>query len=185
MNRLVVPMVYTIVSFGASISLWRYLPSVTLLPSMEGIPFGLIHPYFIAELFFMLSTVVVWVMAMLISLYKIRRQRVALTKSIVQNWLVVSLVFATVISAIFGCIFYLEPFHFKWCPLGDLCANGSPNPYALANAVGILFCEAAWTIIGVAKIATKVREMRQKKKYKWARGDLNTRPTGLSTYWCL
>jgi len=135
---------------------------------MEGIPFGLIHPYFTAELFFMLSTVVVWVMAMLISLYKIRRQRKALTKSIVQNWLVVSLAFATVISAIFGCIFYLQPFHDKWGKwahddLADLSAIGSPNPYALANAVGTLFCEAAWTIIGVAKITTKVREMRQRR----------------------
>lgn len=154
MNRLVTPQIYTIIAFGASIFLWPYMSSVALLPSMNGMPLYLIHPFFAAELFLMLSTVVVWVMAMPISLYNLRKQRIALTKSIVQNWFAVSLVFITIVVAISGCIFYSEIFHFEEYPNNglDLWVTPAPspsNPFALINGVGILFCEGAWIIIGL------------------------------------
>lgn len=154
MGHLDVPKVYTILAFGASILLWPYVSSVALGPSMEGVPCGLIHPYFTAELFLMMSTVVVWVTAILISLHNLRKQRIGLTKRIIQNWFEISLVFATIIVAVSGCIFYSEPFHYNWYPSNDLDlwvtpALSPPNPFALVNGVGILFCEAAWIIIGL------------------------------------
>lgn len=154
MNLMVVPKVYTITAFGASIFLWPYVSSVALGSSVDGVPYGLIHPYFTAELLLMLSTVVVWVMVILISLYNLRKQRMVLTKSIVQNWFVVSLAFATMIVAISGCMFYSEIFHFEEYSNNGLDlwvtpALSSPNPFALINGVGILFCEGAWIIIGL------------------------------------
>lgn len=109
MNRSVIPQVYTIIAFGASMLLWPFVSSVALMPSMEGTPLYLIHPFFTAELFLMLFTVIVWVVAMLISLHDLRKRRVAFVKSLVQNWFTVSLALATVVVATSGCKFYSEP----------------------------------------------------------------------------
>ena len=157
MSRLVVPQVYTIAAFGVSMFLWPYLPSVRL-----------------EELFLMLSTVVVWVMATLTSLYKLRKQKIGLTKSIVQNWFIVALAFATVIVAISGCIFYSESFHFEMYhnDLVGLPALRPPNPFALINGVGILCCEAIWMTIGVVKMTVKIRGMLQRRSIV-ARSDSN------------
>ena len=158
MNQLVVPQVYTIASFGASMFLWPYLPSVRL-----------------EELFLMLSTVVVWVMAMPISSYKLRKQKISLTQSIVQNWFIVSLASATVIVAISGCIFYSESFHFEMYhdDLVGLPALRPPNPFALINGVGILYCEATWVAIGIFKMTVKVRGILQRRSIVVARGESN------------
>jgi hypothetical protein len=156
MEQLDVPKVYTILAFGVSMLLWPYVSTVALEPSMEGVPRGLIHPFFTAELFLMMSTVFVWVTAMLISLYNLRKQRIGLTKRVIPNWFEFSLVLATIIVAVFGCIFYSEPFHYDLYPnsaLGLWVDQGisPPNLFALVNGVGIILCEAAWIIIGLAK----------------------------------
>jgi F0F1-type ATP synthase membrane subunit a len=112
MEQLDVPKVYTILAFGTSMLLWSYVSSVALEPSMEGVPLGLIHPYFTAELFLMMSTAIVWVTAILVALYNLRKQRIDLTKCIMQNWFEFSLEFVTIIVAVSGCIFYSETFHY-------------------------------------------------------------------------
>jgi hypothetical protein len=152
-DNLVNPQVYTIITFGASIFLWLFLPTVTIMSSMEGMPLYLIHPFFTLELFLMLSTAIVWVREMLISFYNLRKQRIALTKSMAQNSFIVSLAFVTVIVAISGCIVFSKTIHFEEfsSDLVDLISIPSPSPFALIYGYGILFCEGAWIIMGLTR----------------------------------
>jgi len=154
MNYIAISQVYTIIALGASIILWLFIPSVALLPSMDGIPLYLIHPFFTSELILMLSIVIIWIAIMLISLRNIQKQRTTATKSIVRSLFTVFLALATVIAAISGCIFYSEPFHFEQynnCLVG-FPGISSPKPLARINGAGTLFCEAAWIIDGVGKL---------------------------------
>jgi len=102
-------MVYTIIAFGASILLWSPSSRVPIMPSAKGTPLYSLHPYFTAELLLMLSTVIVCVMAMLISLYSLRRQGVDLIRTMIQNYSIISLAVFTVIVAICGCLTYSQP----------------------------------------------------------------------------
>jgi hypothetical protein len=47
----------------------------------------------------------IWATTILIFLYNLRKQRIDLTKHIIQNWFEFALVFATIIVAVSGCIF--------------------------------------------------------------------------------
>ena len=66
----VVLRVFTIAMFGISIFLWIPIPKIPLEPEM---PKYLIHPFFMLELISLLSTVIVWVIAALISLHNLAR----------------------------------------------------------------------------------------------------------------
>lgn len=98
MKYLVVPQVYTIIAFGASIFLWLFLSRVAIIPSIEGMPLYLIHPLFTLEFFLMLSTAIVWFIAFLFSLYNLRKQTLRLIEIVRQNLFVVSLVLTTVVE---------------------------------------------------------------------------------------
>lgn len=163
MKYLVISQVYTIMAFGASIFLWPFLTPIPIIPSPEGTPLYLIHPFFTIELFLMLSTAIVWVMAMLISLHSLRKQRIALTESIIQNLFIVSLALTTVIVAISGYIVYSETIHFEKYHnnLMDLQGISPPNPFAICYGLGILFCESAWIITGLLKCLEHLKKSRR------------------------
>jgi len=156
-SYLVIPLIYTVIAFGASIFLWSFLPSIILL---EGMPLYLAHPYFTAELFFMLSTLIVWVVAMLFSLHNIRKQKIALVKSLTQNGLIVCLALFTVLVAILGCEIYSRIVERHPADLHDLYALDPPNPFAVIHGYGILFCEGAWIIVGIAKLFKEFKKLQ-------------------------
>ena len=154
---LVVPQVYTIIAFGASISLWPFLSRVAIMPSMEGMPLYLIHPLFTLEFFLLLSTAIVWFIAFLFSLYNIRKQTLTLTEVVEQNLFVVSFALITVIVAISGCVGYSENIHFEEFVADDLLSlRGLPPPNLFTflraiNGFGIILCEPAWIITVLSK----------------------------------
>lgn len=157
MRYSVVPQVYTITAFGASISLWPFLSRVAIMPSMEGTPHYLIHPLFTLEFILLLSTAIVWLTAFLFSLYNMHKQKMTLAEAVKQNLFVVSLVLATVIVALSGCVGYSENVHFE-----EFRADGlfvlpglrPPNLFAFFRAIhglGIIICEPAWIITILSK----------------------------------
>lgn len=158
MGSLVNPQVYTVITFGFSIFLWFFLPTVAIMPSMEGMPLYLIHPFFTLELFLMLSTLIVWVLAIK-SAYNLRKQRIALTQSITQNLFITFLVFVTIIVAISGCIFFSRTIHFEEFSndLADLASIPPPIPFALIYGYGILFREGAWIIIWLNRALKRIK----------------------------
>ena len=172
LNRVIVSQVYTIIAFGMSIILWPLSSQVPLNPSKDGTPLYLIHPFFTVEMFLSSSTALVWIMVALISLYTLRKQKIALTKSAVLNWLIVALAAATVLTAVSGCILYSQIIRFEeryYDEIRDMRAVPPPNPFGIIHGFGILFCEPTWIMIGVFKFLDHL-----KKRYgKWARPDLN------------
>lgn len=104
-----------------------------------------------------------WVMAMLISLHSLRKQRIALTESIIQNLFIVSLALTTVIVAVSACIVYSETIHFEKYHnnLMDLQGISPPNPFAICYGLGILFCESAWIITGLLKCLEHLKKSRR------------------------
>jgi len=160
MRGFTVPEVYTLVAFGMSIFLWLYVPRVPLGPSMDGVLLGFVHPYFTAEFFLMVSTIAVWTVALLIFLSALRSQRVAIVTRIIQNRIAIGLALATLISATFGVIFYLQPYHFDE-PIGNAGALPPPNPLLVINGLGIIFCEAGWMIAETAKITKTIHKRRE------------------------
>lgn len=150
-RAVIVAQIYTIIAYGFAIYLWTLIPQVVLL---EGIPFYLMHPYFTAELFLMMSTLVVWIIALIISFIDSLKQSISIIKKASQNYLETIALFITIIAAISGCIFYLtKVVYMDYPPInGDLHNIGQPDLLAATNAFCILFSEAAWIIIGMAKI---------------------------------
>lgn len=164
-NLVTVPHIYTILAYGLSICLWALIPQIVLL---DGVPLYLIHPYFTAELFLMLSTLIAWTIFLAISLIHSLEQDVSITKAISQNLFTALLVLITIIAAISGCIyFFTEVVYYPEPPNGGRWVTIIPpqNPLGPIYGFGILFSEAGWIILGIAKIL--------KKKLEWARGDLN------------
>ena len=154
MKYVVVPQVFTIIAFGASIFLWLFLPTVVIDPSMEGIPLYSIHPLFTLEFYLLLSTAIVWFIAFLFSLYNMRKQTMTLTEIVGRNLFMISLVLITIIVALSGCVTYSQNVHFEEFGAGDLWitpAIPSPNPFAIIYGYGILFCEPAWIITVLSK----------------------------------
>ena len=150
-NLIVIPQIYTIVAYGFSVYLWALIPQV---PLPEGIPFYLIHPYFTAELFLMISTLIVWAIALIVSLIYSLKQGISITRNVSQNLFATLLVFITIIAAISGCIFFSTQVVYYPESIGDFGVS-PPNPLAAINSLGILFSEAAWIILGAAKIFKK------------------------------
>jgi len=147
----VVPQVYTIIAFGASIFLWLFLPTVVIDPSMEGIPLYSIHPLFTLEFYLLLSTAIVWFIAFLFSLYNMRKQTMTLTEIVGRNLFMISLVLITIIVALSGCVLYSELIHFEEFPAMDLPPLPPPNPFGVLHGYGILLCEPAWIITVLSK----------------------------------
>lgn len=135
-------LVYTIIAFGASILLWSPSSRVPIMPSAKGTPLYSVHPYFTAELLLMLSIVIVCVMAMLISLYSLRRQGVDLIRTMIQNYSIISLAVFTVIVAICGYLTLSQPVY-----MGG--GFEPPTLFEYCYGFGILFCEGAWIMIGL------------------------------------
>lgn len=153
MKYLVVPQVYTIIAFGATIFLWFYVPPIAIHRSMEGMPLYLAHPLFTLLFFLSLSTAIVWFIAFLFSfnLYNLRKQTMRLTEIVRQNLFVVSLAVTTVIVALSGCVLYSELIHFEEFPAMDLPPLPPPNPFGVLHGYGILLCEPAWIITVLSK----------------------------------
>ncbi|MGB9694233.1 MAG: hypothetical protein ACPLYF_05255 [Fervidobacterium sp.] len=118
----IVAQIYTIIAYGFSIYLWSLIPQVGLL---EGIPFYLVHPYFTAELFLMMSTLIVWTIALIISLIDSLKQGISIIKKASQNFPEIIALFITMIAAISGCIFYLTKVVY-YSPIND-CPSTLPN----------------------------------------------------------
>ena len=152
---LVFPQVYTVIAFGASIFLWSFLPTVAIVPSMEGMPRYSIHPLFTSVFFLSLSTAIVWFIVSAISLHNIRKQRMTLAEIVRKNFLSVSLAILTVVVALSGCIVFSEKVphfeDFQADGLLDLQGLRLPNPFALLYGIGILLCEPAWIITVLSK----------------------------------
>jgi len=143
----VVPQVYTIIAFGASILLWPSLSGIAINPSTEGMPRYLIHPLFTLEFSLWLSTAIAWFIVFALSLGNIHKQALKLTEAVGQNLPVVSLATITVIVALSGCVGFSDIIHFElyvWLP-----ALPKPNLLTLfraINAVGSILCVTAWII---------------------------------------
>lgn len=146
-------MVYTIIAFGASILLWSPSSRVPIMPSAKGTPLHSLHPYFTAELLLMLSTVIVCVMAMLISLYSLRRRGVDLIRTMIQNYSIISLAVFTVIVAICGCFDLLST-----CLYGG--RDRATNTLRILLWPRILFCEGAWIMIGLLECLKHLKKSR-------------------------
>ena len=147
-------LVYTIIVFGASILLWSPSSRVPIMPSAKGTPLYSLHPYFTAELLLMLSTVTVCVMAMLISLYSLRRQGVDLIRIVIQNYSIISLAVFTVIVAICGCLTYSQLIYMggEWIE--------PPTLYESCYGFGILFCEGTWIMIGLLECLKHLKKSK-------------------------
>lgn len=158
MKYVVVPQVYTIIAFGASVLLWPSLSGIALTPSAEGTPLYLIHPLFILEFSLWLSTAFAWFITFVFSLRNIRKQALMLNEVVGRNLFVVSLVLFTVIVALSGCVGYSESIYLKESGADDLRTNDSRSvTYGLPprdlfwyfraiNGFGILVCEPTWII---------------------------------------
>lgn len=149
---LVVAQVLTVTALGASIFLLIAVPSVPILPSMEGTPRYLIHPLFLLQFLLMASTVIVWLIVFLFSLYDVRRRGKMLTEIVRRDWFGFSLVVFTVVVAVSGCVGYSEDIYFEEFGAGDLLSLPGlrpPNIFMFlrtVNAIGFLLCEPAWII---------------------------------------
>jgi hypothetical protein len=131
------------IMFGISIFLWIVLPQI---PLVSGTPVYLQHPLIMLELFSLLSTVIVWIMVTLISLYSLVKQKISIKRSVNQNLFVVCSAFITVIVGISGSVFFS-----KTIPSQPTILNGlwtdyavTPDPFGLLYGFGILFCEGTW-----------------------------------------
>jgi len=113
---------------------------------MQGTPVYLQHPLFTLELFSLLSTVIVWISAMLIYLYSMVKQKKSIIRSITQNLFMVSLAFITTVVAISGSIFFSKTTPFLPNKLNGLWVDYGVtlDPFGQLYGFGILFCEGAW-----------------------------------------
>jgi len=139
----VVPQVYTIIAFGASLFLMPFLTKVVIGSGMEAMPYYLIHPLFTLEFCLWLSTAIAWFIAFAFSLRNIRKQALTLTEIVGQNLPIVFLAAITVIIALSGCVGFSGSVHFP--------RSGIPTPDLFSflrgiNYLGILVCEPAWII---------------------------------------
>ena len=148
MKYAVVPQVYTIIAFGASILLWPSLSGIAINPSTEGTPRYLIHPLFTLEFSLWLTTAIAWFIAFALSLRYIRKKALKLTEAVGQNLLVVSLATITVIVALSGCVGFSDIIHYEEYVWG-LPALPKPDLFTLfraINAFGSIVCVTAWII---------------------------------------
>lgn len=145
--------IYTVLVYGLSICLWAVMSQIVLLEEM---PFYLIHPYFTAEFFFMLSTLIVWTISLVVSLIHSLEQGVPKIKAASENFSTVLLLFITIIAAIFGCIYFFKVVYYPEPHISDLWMDdwlvSPPNLLAVIYCFGVLFSEAGWIILGIAKI---------------------------------
>lgn len=149
---LVVAQVLTVMALGASIFLWTVMPSVVILPSMEGTPLYLLHPLFLLQFLLMASTAIVWLIVFLFSLYDVRRREKMLSEIVRRDWFGFSLVVFTVVVAVSGCVGYSENICFEEFSADDLLSlPGLPPPNIFTflrtvNVIGFRLCEPAWII---------------------------------------
>jgi len=134
--------------FGISIFLWIVLPQI---PIIQGTPVYLQHPLFMLELFSLLSTVIVWIMAMLISLYVLVIKKMSIIRCASRNLFVVSLVSITIVVAISGSVFFSKTIPYRPNVLNDLWVEyfDPPDLSGQLYGFGILLCEGAWLVYAI------------------------------------
>jgi len=144
-KNLIFPYVYTMIMFGISICLWIVLPQIPIMPET---PVYLQHPLFMLELFSLLSTVIVWIMAMLISLYILVIQKMPIIRCASRNLFLVSLVSITIVVAVSGSLFFSKTIPYRPNKLNDLWVDyfDPPDLFGQLYGFGILFCEGAWLV---------------------------------------
>ena len=144
-KNLIFPCVYTIIMFGISIFLWIVLPQIPIMP---GTPVYLQHPLFMLELFSLLSIVIVWIVAMLISLYILVIQKMSKIRCTSRNLFVVSLVSITIVVAISGSVLFSKTIPYRPNKLDDRWVDyfDPPDLFGQLYGLGILFCEGAWLV---------------------------------------
>jgi hypothetical protein len=106
--------------FGISICLWIVLPQIPIMPET---PVYLQHPLFMLELFSLLSTIIVWIMAMLISMYILVIQKMSIIRCASRNLFVVSLVSITIVVAVLGSLFFSKTIPYRPNKLDDLSVD--------------------------------------------------------------
>ncbi len=152
MKYLSIAQLYTLVAFGASVYFWG---SQSKIPLPAGMPLYSIHPLFMLELLLSLSTVIVWFVAFLVSLYGQREEVMTLTDVVKKNLLTISLAAFTVVVALSGCVVYSRSVpHFEEYDGDGLWALQGltpPSPFALLHGYGVLLCEALWIIQALSK----------------------------------
>ena len=171
----IVPCIFTILMFGLSIFLWIPMNGIRLVPET---PLYLTHPLFTLELVSLLSTVIAWVIAALISVYNLVRKGLSITSSITQNRLVVSLAFITILVAISGSLFFYLEVVPKY-PVRNTDRYVTPGaipsplrPFAVSYGFGVLFCEGAWIVEGMLRVSSFLRSSQKNKARKKSRSVL-------------
>ena len=145
MKYAVIPQIYTIIAFGASLVLMLSYTGGMIEPWMDGLPQYLVHPIYTVEFCLWLSTAIVWFIAFALSLRNIHKKALRLTEAVEQNSLIVYLATFTVVVALSGCVSLSRPMLYT--------AHLPPQlSYAFGYATfvgffGILICVPAWTIV--------------------------------------
>jgi len=156
MRRLVIPEVYTIVSFAVAIGLWAVFPRVTLV---ETEPLYLTHPFFMVELFTMASTVAIWLIAGVLFIDSLRTRNIRVVDGFAQNGLLTLLALFTITVAAVGSLVYSaapgpNPTTFQDSLVG-IVSLSEPNTLIAFNSFGIILCEVVWILLGWTQLRTR------------------------------
>jgi hypothetical protein len=149
----VIPQIYTIIAFGASLASLLFMRALRLLiridssMAMDGTPTYLAHPYFTLNFSLWLTTTIVWFIAFMLSLRYIRKNELKLTEVITQNLHVTVFAAFTVIIALCGCLGFSNTYHSV--PPGTILPLLSPLTLGTRTVAyfGTLCCVPVW--IGV------------------------------------
>ena len=151
MKYAVIPQIYTIIAFGASLASLLFMRALGLLirvdSLMDGMPTYLAYPYFTLNFSLWLTTAIVWFIAFMLSLGYIRKRGLKLTEVVAQNLHVTVFAAFTVIVALCGCVGFSNTYHSV--PLGTILPLLSPLTLGTRTVAyfGTLWCVPAW--IGV------------------------------------
>lgn len=147
----VIPQLYTIIAFGASLASILFMRALNLLirvdSLMDGMPTYLEYPYFTLNFSLWLSTAIVWLIAFMLSLRYIRKRGLKLTEVIAQNLYVTVFAAFTVIVALCGCVGFSNTYHSV--PPGTILPLLSPLTLGTRTVAyfGTLWCVPAWICI--------------------------------------
>lgn len=157
----VVAEIFTGIAFGLSIVLWAFMPSVRILPPIDGAPLYVIHPLFTSQFLLMLSTLIAWPVLLLLSFRHVHRQKETLTDIVRRDWFGFLLAFVASVGALSGCMVYSENMQ-----LGEfLLVNGlralpgipPPNPFLVINVVALLLYELLWAVSILSRFLRRAR----------------------------